>query len=240
MERRPQLAGWLFARRAKIEDRLMEKLGGDRLSPAEFEALRRFRAFTGAALARGSVPPPSLDGVRVDEARVSKLLHTWSESVYELAGPDGSALRESIEPLVAQFQSSLCVSTPARRKRGVARTRRRAVSAAIDRISDAFFAIDPDTGTIADANPAAGALCGVARDALLGRNARSFIPPECQENWWVELEALGESDESRRFQSQVRHTSGMTVPIEATVTRMNRREGSLALVVARSVVPPEA
>jgi PAS domain S-box-containing protein len=105
--------------------------------------------------------------------------------------------------------------------------------AAIDRVADAFLAIDTDTGLIADANPAAGALLGVARDALIDVQVMGFVPAEEHESWWTQLDAMTEETESRRFESALQDRSGMSIPIDGTVTRFATRGRTLALVLLR-------
>ena len=83
-------------------------------------------------------------------------------------------------------------STGVRRAKGAPHAKRRAVIAAIDRVADGFLALDANSGRIVDANPAAGALLGVARDALLGVDAMAFVPSARQTSWWTELDAMTE------------------------------------------------
>ena len=120
-----------------------------------------------------------------------------------------------------------------RRKSGAPRTNRRAVMAAIDRVADSFFAIDADSGEILDANPAAGALLGVHRDALLGVDAMSFVPKSDRDEWWTEIDAVTEGADARRFDSSLRDASGSEIAVECSITRFATRGRTLALIVAR-------
>ena len=82
-----------------------------------------------------------------------------------------------LAPFVERFLLSLRDTARARRASGAPVSgQRRAVTAAIDRVCEAFLAIDVESGAIADANPAAGALLGTTRDRLLGADAMSFVP----------------------------------------------------------------
>ncbi len=105
--------------------------------------------------------------------------------------------------------------------------------AAIDRVADAFLAIDTDTGLIADANPAAGALLGVARDALIGVQTMGFVPAAEHESWWTQLDAMTEQTESQRFESALQDRSGNSIPVDCTITRFATRGRTLALVLLR-------
>jgi PAS domain-containing protein len=232
-----QLASWLVAERPRIEKMMAARLGpaapgaGD---PAS-EALRRFRSFAAAALLRGQAPAPALDGVRSNERRVMALLHAWVEAAEELAGPDAHPVRKSLSPLVEQFRLSLRRTTTSRRSKGAPRSNRRAVTAAIDRVADAFLAIDTDSAEILDANPAAGALLAVKRDALLGVEVMRFVAEEDRPGWWTELDSVAEGAEPRSFEGRLLDASGTPLHIQASVTRFQTRGRTLALVVARTM-----
>jgi PAS domain-containing protein len=232
-----ELASWLISRRQEIEQVMCLSLGPAAPAPAdpETEALRRFRSFAASALLRGELSTPALDGLRTNERRVLALLQAWSEAAERVAGARGREVRSALDPLVNHFRVSLRTTGASRRASGAPSSRRRAVSAAIDRVADAFLAIDTDTGRIADANPAAGALLEVARDALLGVDAMSFVPEPSRRHWWDQLDAVAESEEPRCFSAPLVDTRGGALEIEATVTRFNTRGRTLALVLARPV-----
>ena len=201
----------------------------------ESEALRRFRSFAASALLRGRAVEPSLDGLRADEAQVSALLGAWSDAAADEAGRRAADVRQALAPLVSRFRAALRSTTPARRKSGAPRTARRAVVAAIDRIADAFLAVDALSGRIVDANPAAGALLGTTRDALIDANLVAFVPESERDRWQTELDAVSEGSEPRRFAAQLRDRSGLSLPIDVRATRHVARESVLALIVARPV-----
>jgi PAS domain S-box-containing protein len=229
------LARWLVAHRPRIEAQLAARLGpaAPGAGDAESELLRRFRSFAASALQRGSAAEPALDGLRVDERRGLALLAAWCEAAGEVAGERGGELRSALAPLVERFRVRLRATGERRRAHGAPRATRRAVWAAIDRVADAFLALEADSGRLVDANPAAGALLGVARDALLGVDAMAFVPPAARELWWTHLDALTEGSEPRRFHSALCDASGAAIPVECSVTRYAQRGRTLALVVAR-------
>jgi PAS domain-containing protein len=233
-----RLASWLVARRRPIE-RLMATSLGDALPAAgspEAEALRRFRTFAAAALRRGDGALPALDGIRVNERRATMLLTSWIDSAAAAAGPDATKVREALVPLLIRFRLSLRTTQPARHASGGPRSsKRRAVSAAIDRISEAFLAIDVDTGRIADANPAAGALLGTTRDALLESDLAQFLSESTRDAWWTQLDAVAEGAEPRRFVSGMLDCAGEVMGVDVSVTRLATRKHTLALLVARPV-----
>jgi PAS domain-containing protein len=232
----PELAAWLVTRRREIERSLASRMGArlPRPASAETEALRRFRSFAASSLARGSEASPALDGLRVDEARVGSLLGAWSEAAAEVAGERAEHVRMALAPLASAFRAALRATLPQQRASGAPRTGRRAVLAAIDRIAEAFLAVDTSDARIVDANPAAGALLRVTRDALLDAEALRFVPPEEHERWWGELEAMSEGAEPRRFRTRLLDAEGGALPVEAGVTRHATRERTLALLVMRA------
>jgi len=230
-----EVAGWLIARRRQIEAVMEARLGpaAPGAGANEAEVLRRFRSFAANALQRGDAATPALDGLRVNERRIGALLDAWVEAAILSAGPHGGAVQRALAPLVQRFRSALRGTSTSRRRSGAPRSSRRAVLAAIDRVADSFLAIDADSGCIVDANPAAGALLGVARDALLGVDAMSFVPSESQTGWWTEFDAVTEGSETRRFRASLRDAAGASIPVDCSVTRFSTRERTLALVLAR-------
>ena len=230
-----ELASWLVAHRAEIEQNMESRLGpaAPRAGADESEVLRRFRTYASLALHRGTIAEPALDGLRVNERRVTALLGAWSDAASEVAGPAGNGLREALAPLMVRFQASLRTTSAGRHKSGKPRARRRAVIAAMDRVADAFLAVDADDGRVVDANPAAGALLGVERDALLGVEATSFVPSHVHSAWWTEIDAMTEASEPRRFRGQLQDVHGTSIAVECSVTRFAPRGRTLALILAR-------
>lgn len=231
-----ELASWLIGNRGAIERVMVARLG--RAAPVagapESEALRRFRSYVSATLTRGRAAAPPLDGLRVNERRVMALVDAWVGAACELTPPGESpGLRECLTGLCDGFRLALRSTGDGRRARGAPRAKRRAVAAAIDRVSDAFLAIDADTGKIEDANPAAGALLGVDRDALLGVDAMAFIPSDDHSSWWSRLDALAEGGETQRFGGSMVDRAGGAVPFDASATRFATRGRTLALVLMR-------
>ena len=236
MSGNPQIANWLVSKRGQIEAVMNSRLGPAAPNPAavEAEVLRRFRSFAAAALKRGTPREPALEGIRAHERRVNALLTAWSNAAEEVAGDQAEAIRNALAPLIAHFRGSLRNTQGNRRSSGSPRSNRRVVIAAIDRIADAFLALDTDDGVIVDANPAAGALLGVIRDALLGVQAMGFVPTADHESWWTELDAMTEGTEARRFDSHLQDHSGLSIPVDCTMTRFATRGRTLALVLIRS------
>jgi PAS domain S-box-containing protein len=232
-----EIAAWLVAKRLRIDQVLASRLGAAAPTPgsSETEALRRFRSHAVASLRRGASVPPALDGIRVNERRASALVAAWCEAAAEVSGPHAALVGEALQPIYLSFRTALRTTHRGRRTRGAPRAGRRAIMAAIDRICDAFFAVDADSGRIVDANPAAAALLGVARDALIDVEAAQFMPGDAREHWWTELEAVAEGTEPRRFEAQLADAAGAAIAVDCTVTPLTTRHRNIALVVARPV-----
>lgn len=202
-------------------------------SSPEAELLRRFRSCAASALAGSRAPEPALEGLRVNDRRAAALLDGWIAAAAQAGAPDGPAIEGALRPLQQIFVGRLRQTTSPRRSRGAPRATRRAVSAAIDRVADGFLALDAESGRILDANPAAGSLLGVTRDALLGVDAMAFVPAAEQASWWTQLDAMTEGSEPRRFQATLRDAHGRELAVACSVTRFATRERTLALVLAR-------
>jgi PAS domain S-box-containing protein len=234
--RDPELAAWLLRSRRALDESLASQ-GRVAVPPAsspEAEALRRFRSFAASCLLRGERAAPALDGLKLDDERLSALLAAWCDAARALAAPGRQlAVENALRPLAVHFCAALRTSQSSRRRRGAPRTGRRAVRAAIDRIADAFLAIDSDTGRIVDANPAAGALLGLQRDALLERNVAGFLAEADAEEWAARIDAVTEGGEPARFRAALRDGGGLQIPLDVQITRHATRERTLALVVAR-------
>jgi PAS domain S-box-containing protein len=230
-----QWASWLVTRRAAIDRALAVRRGGDlpRAAAPESEALRRFRSFAAASLRSGAIGAPALDGLRVDPGAAAHLVSEWCRAAEDVAGPEAALLRMSLAPVRARFEAALTGAEAAHAARQAPRPARRAVVGAIDRIADAFLAIDVDTGVIADANPAATALLGAPREALLGAPAEQWVDPPERDRFRTEIGTLAESATPRRFRSTWCDAQGIGHPVELHATRSTSRSQVLALVVAR-------
>lgn len=240
VQRGIEWAGWLVSRRAALEraSALRASERGDAPPAAgspESEALRRFRSWAAAALRRGvSAGAPPLDGVRADPARALRALEDWCAAAVAVAGPHGAELRGLLAPLAAQFETALTGARLARHAARAPRPARRAVVGAIDRVADAFLAVDLADGLVVDANPAAAALLRTAREALLGAAAERFVQADARALWRDELAELVESDEPRRFRAVWIDALAHPVAVEAHATRHQpARERLLALILAR-------
>lgn len=230
------LANWLMSKRIEIERVMQAKLGAaaPAASGPEAETLRRFRTFVSTALVRGASPRPVLEGLRPNERRVMALLTCWAVVASELAGPDRVAVSETLRPLLEHFRFAIRTTGQTRKTSGPPRASRRAISSAIDRIADLYFAIEVDSGEILDANPAAGAALGVARDALIGVEFNAFVPADAQGPWWTSLDSLAEGQDQHVFAATMQDREGRRIRLEVSATRHLRTANRVvALVIAR-------
>jgi PAS domain-containing protein len=146
------------------------------------------------------------------------LLGCWVESAGVLAGPDARAVSAALAPLLDAFRLAIRTTGAGRKSSGRPRVSRRAVTAAIDRVADLYFAIDVDSGEIVDANPAAGAALGVARDALIDIELGRFVPDDDQGPWWTSLDALAEGQESVTFEASLQDREARRLRLEIAPT----------------------
>jgi len=235
------LAQWLLSQRLEIERIMQDRLGAaaPAASGPEAETLRRFRTFASTALMSGEAPRPVLDGLRPNERRVMALLDCWAEAATELAGPDHDVVAAALAPLLNAFRLAIRTTGTRRKTSGRPRATRRAVPAAIDRVADIFLALDTDSGEILDANPAAGAALGVARDALIGVAFNAFVPTDTQGPWWTALDTIAEGQDNHVFLASMRDREGRPIRLEASATRYLRTDRTIALILARPATKVE-
>jgi len=229
------LATWLISHRLEIESALKRELGPAAPAPGspESEALRRFRSYLASVLVRGESLAPALDGLQPNERRVMALIEAWTRAAADHADSTHADLAEKLRPAIEAFRLSIRTTRSNRKQRGRPRAARRAVIAAIDRIADAFLAVDTDSGEIVDANPAAGSLLGVDRDALLGVAALSFVERDGHERWWTQIDAISEDSEPGNFWTRMVDAHGGPIEVDASMTRFATRGRVLALMMMR-------
>ncbi len=230
-------ATFLVVRRTAIDQQLALRRGAAMPGPGapETEALRRFRSFAASSLRRGDAFAPALDGLRVDATAVARLVEDWCRAAGEVAGARRGELCERLDPLALRFRSALVGTELAHEAARAPRTQRRAVTGAIDRIADAFLAVDVESLAVADANPAAAALLRIDREVLVGGEVTKFLAADARDAWIAALEPLLESATPRRFRATLLDARGDAVKVEIQATRLETRERVLALVIARPI-----
>jgi PAS domain-containing protein len=230
-------AAWIVTRRSAIERALALRLGDATPSPAsaESEALRRFRSWAAASLRRGAADTaPALDGLRLENEHAERVLQGWCAAAVEVAGSRGGELQGLLAPLEERFRAALLGTHVARQIRSSPRIARRAVVGAIDRIADAYLAVEVEEERVVDANPAAATLLRTTREKLIGASTSRLLHADTRLSWRDELAELLESDEPRRFRAIWVDALGRPIAVEAHATRhVVGRERVMALVVAR-------
>ncbi len=161
------------------------------------------------------------------------LIDAWTRAADHTFADDSIDLRALIEPWTNQFRTAIRTSAGSRKQSGRPRVARRAVAAAIDRVADAFLAVDTDSGEIVDANPAAGSLLGVNRDALLGVDSQQFVPEAERGSWWTELDAMSEDGDTRSFAARLTDVRDSPLEVVATASRFASKGRILALLMLR-------
>ena len=91
----------------------------------------------------------------------------------------------------------------------------------------------PMSGEILDANPAAGAALGVARDALIGVEFNAFVPADAQGPWWTSFDTIAEGQENTAFLASLQDREGRRLRLSVSATRYLRSNKTLTLVLAR-------
>jgi PAS domain S-box-containing protein len=226
--------------RGTIEDEVDRRLGRGEPSPeARLEVVRRFRSFVRLASIDLESARPSLDGLGGNSAAGLEKAIEIAVDVACLCEPP-AAVKESLRTLEARFRTGIRrIMRPSEPERKQRRGRRRAlhggkrVRAAIDRIGDAYLALDLESGRLADLNPAAEVLLGAPAVTMIEKPFVDLIEPQARRAFG-DLEARLDADEetapvSLAFQ---RH-EGKAVPVEVSVAHHTISGRRLAIFVAR-------
>jgi PAS domain S-box-containing protein len=107
------------------------------------------------------------------------------------------------------------------------------VRGAIDRISDTYVALNLDSSTIFDVNPAAEALFASDAARLIGSSLATYIAPVDQASW-RELESrLDAGEDSGPIEITIARPNGDFVPVEVTIASHSISGKRLAIFIAR-------
>lgn len=204
------------------------------------EVIRRFRSFVRLASLSADTARVSLDGLGGNTALA--LENTISAAV-EIAisfGPTpevSGALRD----MEARFRSGVRrILAPEEREEKHERNKKRPtpnagrrVRGAIDRISDTYVALNLDSSTIFDVNPAAEALFASDAARLIGSSLSTYIAPGDQASW-RELESrLDAGEDSGPIELTIARPNGDFVPVEVTIASHSISGKRLAIFIAR-------
>ncbi|MEX2205811.1 MAG: PAS domain-containing protein [Myxococcota bacterium] len=204
------------------------------------EVIRRFRTFVRLASLSTDTARVSLDGLGGNSALA--LENTISAAVQIAdsfdATPEVSAALFDME---SRFRAGVRrILAPEEREEKHERNRKRPtpnagrrVRGAIDRISDTYVALNLDSSTIFDVNPAAEALFASDAARLIGSSLSTYIAPVDQANW-RELESrLDAGEDSGPIELTIARPNGDFVPVEVTIASHAISGKRLAIFIAR-------
>jgi PAS domain S-box-containing protein len=114
--------------------------------------------------------------------------------------------------------------------------------ALLDEASEAIRIIEPDTRRILETNRADSALSGVAREGLLGRDAREFWPDEAdgRERWEALIGEASTAGVASGFGLPYRGAGGAVRSVDLTVRRVEHDGRSYEIMMFRDAGPREA
>jgi PAS domain S-box-containing protein len=241
-ERLRAIALHLDRYRAPIEAEVDRRLGRAEPAPeARAEIVRRFRSFCRLASVDPGMARPSLEGlagqscdglenavrIATEAATLCGLDPQEAELLGALCQRFRAGIRRQLRP------EDLEPSTPGARERRKRANAGKRVRAAIDRIDDAYLALNLEDGRIFDLNPAAEALLGAEANALLDHEFSDWIAATDRDRY-ESLEArldAGESAPPTRL--RFRRQSGEPVSAEVSIASHTIAGRRLAILVAR-------
>jgi PAS domain S-box-containing protein len=228
--------------RSSIEAEVNRRLG--RVEPApevRAEVIRRFRTYCRLASLSLDTARVSLDGLSGNSALA---LENTVRAAVEVANGYGAPpeIAGALCDMEARFRAGVRRILAPEEKEEQKRERNKLrptpnagkrVRGAIDRISDTYVAMNLDTNTIFDANPAAEALFATDSARLIGSSLSSFIAPSDQLTW-RELESrLDAGEESGPLELTISRPNGDFVPVEITIASHTISGRRLAIFLVR-------
>jgi PAS domain S-box-containing protein len=226
--------------RGTIEDEVDRRLGRREPPPAaRREVVRRFRSFSRLASIDLDSARPSLDGLGGNSPAALEQAIEVAVDVACLCEPEPS-VAEALRSLEARFRTGIRRTLrPAEPERRARRGRRRALHggrrlrAAIDRISDAYLALDLESGKLADLNPAAEALLGTPAVTLIEKPFADLLAPEAVARF-ADVEArLDAGEDVSPTVLHFRGAEGASVAAEVSAASHAISGRRLAVFVAR-------
>jgi PAS domain S-box-containing protein len=228
--------------RSAIEVEVNRRLARAEPAPeVRAEVIRRFRTFVRLASLSLDTARVSLDGLGGNSALA--LENTISAAV-DIANSFGATtdVSAALSDMESRFRSGVrrILAPEEREEKQQERNKKRPtpnagrrVRGAIDRISDTYVALNLDSSTIFDVNPAAEALFASDAARLIGSPLSNFIAPGDQTSW-RELESrLDAGEDSGPIELTVARANGDYVPVEVTIASHNIAGKRMAIFIAR-------
>ena len=227
--------------RSAIEVEVNRRLARAEPAPeVRAEVIRRFRTFVRLASLSADTARVSLDGLGGNSALA---LENTISSAVEIANSFGATPEVSgaLVDMEARFRSGVRrILAPEEREEKHERNKKRPtpnagrrVRGAIDRISDTYVALNLDSSTIFDVNPAAEALFASDAARLIGSSLSRYIAPPDQASW-RELESrLDAGEDSGPVELTIARPNGDFVPVEVTIASHSISGKRLAIFIAR-------
>ncbi len=227
--------------RSAIETEVNRRLGRAEPAPeVRAEVIRRFRTFCRLASLSLDTARVSLDGLGGNSALA---LEESVRVAVEVANSFGAPadVAGALVDMEARFRAGVRrILAPEEMEQKRERSRKRPtpnagkrVRGAIDRISDTYVAMNLDTNTIFDVNPAAEALFAAAAERLVGTPLGSYIAPSDQLAW-RELEArLDAGEDAGPLEVTIARPNGDYVPVELTIASHTIAGRRLAMFLVR-------
>jgi PAS domain S-box-containing protein len=226
--------------RNAIDAEVNRRMGRSEPPPeARSEIIRRFRSFCRLASLSFDAARPSLDGLHGNESIALEESVSHAVRVACECGPE-PAVADALRKMERLFNAAIRRilqpgdDAPPRRnkKRRVPNAGKR-VRGAIDRISDTYLALNLDSGTIYDVNPAAEALFGCGTERLLGTSFTELVAPAWRKVA-SDLEArLDSGEESPPIDLVFSRPNGDFVAVQLSVSSHMIGGKRLAIFIAR-------
>jgi PAS domain S-box-containing protein len=227
--------------RSAIEVEVNRRLARAEPAPeVRAEVIRRFRTFVRLASLSADTARVSLDGLGGNSALA--LENTISAAVQIANSFDATPeVSTALFDMEARFRAGVRrILAPEEREEKHERNKKRPtpnagrrVRGAIDRISDTYVALNLDSSTIFDVNPAAEALFASDAARLIGSSLSTYIAPVDQASW-RELESrLDAGEDSGPIELTIARPNGDFVPVEVTIASHSISGKRLAIFIAR-------
>ncbi|NRA01307.1 MAG: PAS domain S-box protein [Myxococcales bacterium] len=230
---------FLTRHRAAIEAEVDRRLGRAEPPPAaRAEIVRRFRSFCRLASLDLSSARPSLDGLAGTSPEGLERAISTAVQVARSCGP-APDIEQALQSLGARFRGGIRqLMRPSEspvRKRGRRKLPNagRRVRAAIDRINDAYVALNLDTGRIYDLNPAAETLFAADAAKLLDREFEELVEPALLPQYQSLQARLDAGEDPGRTEMVFARTNGERVPVVLTISNHTIGGRRIAIFVAR-------